>query len=325
MRSFLLPLAALALGCTSLPVLAADPVAAPPAAGDAKPADPVVAHVGDHDVHLSDVKAASASLPAELRRVPLPMLYPMLLGQAVDREALTIQARKQGLQNDPKVQDAMKRAEAEVLQNALLSREVGPGISEDAIRARYDRDDKDKPGVPELHARHILVKTQAEAEKIIAQLKKGAKFEDLAKKLSTDPGAQNGGDLGWFKRGDMVPAFSDAAFAMKPGEVSKMPVHTQFGWHVIQVEGTRTAPPQSFEAMHDQIRQTLISEGVKKAVADARQGLKIEEFMPDGTKLPAETSAVSAPGLPKTAGAAPGQPADQSPAAAPANPAKPKP
>lgn len=274
---------------------AATPPAAPPPAA-AKPAgDPVVAKVGDQEVHLSDLSAAAQALPAEMRGLPPGMLYPLLLNQAIDRIALIEMARKQGLDKDPAVQAEMRRAADQALQTALVTRVIGPQLSEAAIKARYDRDIAGKPGEEEVHARHILVASEAEAKKIIAELDKGADFAKLAKEHSTDPGAADGGDLGFFKKGDMVPEFADAAFALKPGEYTKTPVKSQFGWHIIKVEARRQGKPPTFEQAHDELRQQMISEDMKKLLAEAHQGLKVEKFNPDGSKPNPLDSAAPAP------------------------------
>lgn len=265
----------------------------PPAASSAAPVpDPVVARVGDRAIHQSDLAMAAAGLPEQYRTLPPQVLYPMLLDQVIDREALVIAARKQGLDKDPKVQEQMRLADDRVLQNALLSREIGPTLNEAAVRARYDQEFAGKPGPEEVHAEHILVPTKEEAEKVLAELKGGADFAELARKYSKDPAAANGGDLGWFKKGDMVPAFSDAAFSLKPGETVPEPVQTQFGWHVIKVLDKRQAPPPPFEQVQNDIRQQMIREGVTKVVADAKQGLQITRYNPDGS-VPAPTPPAS--------------------------------
>jgi peptidyl-prolyl cis-trans isomerase C len=187
------------------------------------------------------------------------------------------------------------RATDAALQNALFMRDIGPQVNEQAIKARYDATIAGKPGEEEVHARHILVPTEEAAKKIIDELNKGGDFEALAKANSTDSGAAQGGDLGFFKKGDMVPEFAAAAFALKPGEYTKEPVHTQYGWHIIKVEEHRQAPPPTFEQSHDQIRQEIIQEGVKKVVAQAKEGLTIEKFNPDGSpKTPAPADATPA-------------------------------
>lgn len=309
------------------PVSAAKPVAPAPAAPaapaatapaataatPAAPADPVVAKVNGRELHLSDVSEAAQTLPDEVRSMPPQVLYPMLLDQMVDREALVIQAQREGLDKNPQVQRAIARAADTVLQNAILSRDIGPNVTDAALHAKYDAEIANKPGEDEVHARHILVENEDEAKKVIDQLNKGADFATLAKQDSKDPAAQNGGDLGFFKKGDMVPEFSAAAFALKPGEFTQIPIKTQFGWHVIKVEEHRVAPPPSFDQARDELRQQIIQAGVRQELDKARAGLTIQKFNMDGT--PMTPSAVSAGGpnptstpttdLPPTPGATP--------------------
>lgn len=301
MRSFGFSIAAVlaALSCGALaqttPTPAPAPAATPAPAETAAPAapagdtaavskpDPVVATVNGAEIHASDVRDAMSSLPEEYRSLPPNMLFPMMLDQLVDRKALVLMAEKDGLDKDPQVQRQIARAQDSALQNALLSKEVGPTVTAEQVKARYDATIANKPGEEEIHARHILVAKEDDAKKIIAELNGGADFADLAKKNSTDPGAAQGGDLGWFKKGDMLPEFSAAAFALQPGQITQTPVHTQYGWHVIKLEGRRQAPPPTFEQARDQLRQDMIQEGVRKVVAQAREGLKIERFNPDGS------------------------------------------
>ena len=281
---------------------------ASPAPG-APPSDPIVAKVNDHVIHQSDVKAAAETLPENARGMPAQVLLPMLLDQVIDGQALLIAARKSGLDTDPVVSRQMSEASDRALQSALIGREVGPTLSDAAVRARYDRDIGGKPGEEEVHARHILVADEAEAKKIVAELKKGGDFAALAKKHSTDPGGAQGGDLGFFRRAEMVPEFATAAFAMKPGEFSSAPVHTQFGWHVIKLEERRTAPPPSFEQSRDELRQKLIQEGVQSVIARARAEVKVERFNMDGSVPKATDSAVPPPSPSMPAPSTPATPA----------------
>ncbi|MBV8914955.1 MAG: peptidylprolyl isomerase [Acetobacteraceae bacterium] len=302
---------ALAQGQTS-PAPSAPAPPSPAPAGNPAPestpapttnADTVIAKVGNEELHASDLADAAQGLPEELRGLPPNMLYPMLLDQLVDRRVIVQEAKKQGLQNDPAVQRAIARASDTVLQNALLTRDIAPTLTDDAIKARYEKDYAGKPGEEEVRAAHILVPDEAKAKDIIAQLDKGADFAALAKANSTDPSAaQNSGELGWFKKADMLPEFSEAAFALQPGEITKTPVHTRFGWHVVKLEERRTAPPPPFEQVRDEIRQQMIQEGVQKVLAQARQGVEIQKFNQDGTPMAAAPAA-------GTPGAAPASPA----------------
>ncbi len=257
---------------------------APEAVGPARP-DPVVAKVDGHELRLSDVRDMARNLPQTLRGLPPKMLFPLVVDQLIDREAMAIAARKQGLDKDPAVQHEMRLAELGVLQNALIQREVGPSIGEEAVTARYKRQIAGKPGQEEVHARHILVTSEAKAKEIIGELEKGADFAALAKKHSTDPAAKSGGDLGWFKKADMIPAFANAAFALKPGEFTKQPVHTRFGWHVIQVLAVRREPAPTYQQARAGLRREIVQEAVQKAIDKARAEVKIERFNPDGTPI----------------------------------------
>jgi peptidyl-prolyl cis-trans isomerase C len=300
MRTIRLTAAAVALaaltGVAGAQTTDAPAPAAPPAA-TATPAarpDPVVARVNGAEIHLSDVQEAIAGLPEEYRSMPPQMLFPMLLDQLIDRKAVVLLARKEGLQDDPAVKKQIARAEDATLQNALFSRDIGPQVTEAKVKERYEATVANKPGEEEVHAAHILVAKEDDAKSIIAELDKGGDFAALAKAHSTDPGAAQGGDLGFFKKADMLPEFSAAAFALEPGKITQEPIHTQYGWHVIKLIERRTAPAPTFEQAHDQIRQEMIQAGVKQVVAEARQGLTVEKFNPDGS-TPKATDAAEPP------------------------------
>jgi peptidyl-prolyl cis-trans isomerase C len=301
-------LGAVSLGAAGWPIAAH--AAAPTAPAAAKPApaatpaaaaDPVVATVDGRPIHLSDVQKAAAGLPPNLRNLPPTTLYPMLLTRLIDGRALVIAARQQNLQDTPQVKAQIADATDQILQNALLRKEITPQISPSALHDLFEKTMAGKPGAEEVHARHILVPTKQEAEKIIAQLNKGADFATLAKKYSKDPGASDGGDLGFFTKKQMVPAFADAAFALKPGQYTKAPVHTQFGWHVIEVLARRQAPPQTFAEAEPALRQKVLRDAIEKTVKAARAGVKVHMF-------PAAMPS-AAPAAPSGASPAPAAPA----------------
>jgi peptidyl-prolyl cis-trans isomerase C len=259
-------------------------------------ADPVIARVDGQPIMLSDLKAAAQNLPQNAQALPPQTLYPMLLEQLIDGRALVTEARRTGLDKDPAVQRQEAAADDQVLATALLHKDIGPLVTEAAVRARYDADIAGKPGMEEVHARHILVPDEATAKQIIAELNKGADFVALSKKYSKDPGAaQQGGDLGFFKKDEMVPEFADAAFALQPGQITQTPVHTQFGWHVIQVLERRTDPPPSFEQASQELRQKMIQEAVQKEVARARAQVQVVKFNLDGSPLRATDNAEPPP------------------------------
>jgi peptidyl-prolyl cis-trans isomerase C len=274
------------------PAASTPPATPAPAAGAPASADPVLAMVNGQAIHMSDLSAAADTLPAQARSMPPQQLYPMLLSQLIDSKALLLQAQKTGLDKDPAVAKQMQAAADRALVSALLSKDVRPQVTDEAVKAKFDKDNANAKGEAEVHARHILVPDEATAKKIIAELKKGGDFAALSKQYSKDPGAaQQGGDLGFFKKSDMVPEFADAAFALKDGEVTPTPVHTQFGYHVIQVIEHRTAPPPSFDDQKDQLRQQMIQAAIQKEVEQAKTGVKIEVFNMDGTPVKATDTA----------------------------------
>ena len=281
--------------------------------------NPVVATVNGDPVHLDDVRAAAQTLPDDMRNMPPGVLFPMIVNQVIDQRALLITARKQGLQKDPAVEKIMQTASDTALQNVYLTRQITPQVNDQTIHDVYDKTIAGRPGGEEVHARHILLASKAQADDVIKQLHGGADFAKLASSLSTDKAsaAQNGGDLGWFKQGDMLPEFSNAAFSMKKGEISDKPVQTRYGWHVIQVLDTRTATPPTFDSVKDQIRQKLIQQNVRAVVEHALAGVQVVRFKPDGTKVTAAdqpasgagasggNSPVPTQGTPTTPGSAP--------------------
>jgi peptidyl-prolyl cis-trans isomerase C len=268
-------LAASLFAAPALAQTAAAPAAAP--AGDT-----VLATVDGQAIHMSDVQESANSLPQQMQQLPPDQLVPLLVNQQIDRKALLIAAKKEHLQRDAEVAAEMQRAADEKLENAYIQQQVSPLVTDAAIQADYNKNYAGKPGPAQVEARHILVKTQAEAQSIIDQLNKGADFATLATKNSIDPGAKNGGELGWFSQTEMVPAFANAAFALKTGEYTKTPVQTQFGWHVILCEGKRTAPAPALADVHDTIRQNLADAAIKTTLADARAKVKIVINAPAG-------------------------------------------
>jgi len=276
---------------STLSVLAlAASLAAPLAFGQTAataPANPVIASVDGQKIYFSDIQQAAQDAPAQLQQEMQPdQLFQLLLTQQIDRKAFLIAAKREGLEHDPAVAEAMEQAADIKLENAYVQQQINPAISDAAVQAAYNAQYAGKPGPEEVDARHILVKSQAQAEDIINQLNNGADFATLAKKYSIDPGASNGGELGWFTQDQMVKPFADAAFALQPGQYTKIPVQSQFGWHVILCEGKRAGPTPALADVQQQIRQTLADNAIQKAATNARAKVKIEIYNPDGTPGP---------------------------------------
>jgi peptidyl-prolyl cis-trans isomerase C len=193
----------------------------------------------------------------------------------------------------------MAFVEEQVLQDFWIQREIALQVTLEALRKRYDERLKSMPAEEEVRARHILVATEDEAKALIAEIKKGAAFDKLAKEKSTDKASgAEGGDLGWFKKSDMVKEFADAAFALKKGDMTDEPVKTQFGYHVIKIEDRRKAPPPAFEEMVEQLREEMAREIVTAKLDLLRAGAKIEKFNIDGSKPEPAAVAPAAPATP---------------------------
>ena len=287
---------------------AQQPAADQPAAVQPADDDPVVAIVNGVAVHRSQLEETARGLPEQYRQMPMQVLFGILLDRVIDFQLLANEAERENLGADPGVQVALAEARTNVLRDALIRRKIEEGTTEAKLHERYDQLKKsDNFAQPEVHARHILLKSKEEAMAVIKELQGGADFATLAQQRSTGPSASNGGDLGFFRREQMVPAFADAAFALQPGQITTEPVQTQFGWHVIKVFERRTAEP-TFEDSQQQLRQDLAREIVTALVADLHEGAKIERFNLDGSPMPA----APAPGAPPAAGVPPvpeGQPA----------------
>ena len=275
--------------------------APPPAAKPAEPqADPVVATVNGQQIHLSELQVAQQSLPQQYRNVPLATVFPALLDRMVDSKLVEQDGRKNKVTDDPAFKKRMAFVEDQVVQDFWLQKQIAEKVTPEKMKQAYDEKLKNLPAEEEVHARHILVATEPEAKAIIADLKKGTPFDKLAKEKSTDKASgAEGGDLGWFKKTDMVKEFADAAFALKKGALTDIPVKTQFGYHVIQVEDRRRAAAPSFDELSDQIRQDLARQMVTAMLNQLRADAKIEKFNIDGS-APAPAAPGAAPAKPET-------------------------
>jgi peptidyl-prolyl cis-trans isomerase C len=249
--------------------------------------DPVVARIDKAELHRSDVLLALAALPPQVQQMPMQQIYPLLLERMIDNKLVAAAGRAQKLQDDPEIKRQVAAFEDRAIQEAYLSRAIKDKLSDAALHKKYDAFVAENPPQEEVRARHILLANEKDAQAVLAELKKGADFATVAKAKSTDGSARDGGDLGFFGRGDMVAEFSDAAFAMKPGETSKAPVKTQFGWHIIKVEERRMSPAPSFDESKEQLRSELQQEQIADVVEGLRDKAKLERFDLDGKPLPA--------------------------------------
>ena len=246
-------------------------------------ADPILAIVDGAAIRRSDMQSLQRALPAQFQRMPLEMLFPMLIDRMVDAKLLAIAGRRDNLQNEPELRARVATYEERLIQDAYLTRRIAAAATEEAVQARYRKFVAENPAETEVSARHILVASEQKAREILAALGRGGDFAKLAADNTLDPsGKDSGGDLGFFKKGDMVPEFSDMAFSLKEGQTADRPVKTQFGWHVIRVDKVRTVA-QSLDDLRDEITSQISQEVVSAEVDRLRSGAKIERFNFDGT------------------------------------------
>lgn len=253
----------------------------------------LVAKLNGEDIYLDEVLRLVEKLPEEVRQQPLEAYFDRLVDDIVDSRLAATAGNDAGLTNDERVIEQMSIAAQRVLAEAWINSELRKSITDEAVQQAYDIFVADEQSRHEVRARHILVKDKAEAEAVISELQGGADFAELAKKRSTGPSGPNGGDLGYFPRGAMVPAFESAAFALEAGNFTQTPVQTQFGWHIILVEEKRIAEAPTIEELAPQLRQNLISQNLGRLLDSLRSNARIERRPFADIRLEAQASAAN--------------------------------
>lgn len=215
-----------------------------------------VATVNGKAIPASKVDQVVKQVVAQGQQPDSPQLREMIKKDLIGREVLIQEADKQGFGTKAEVKAAIENARQSIIINAMLADYLKKNpVKEADMKAEYDKY-KAAMGEKEYHSRHILVATEQEAKDIIAKLKNGGKFEELAK-VSKDGSANNGGDLGWMTPGKLVKPFADAMVALKNGEITQTPVKTEFGFHVIKMEESRAVKLPSFEEVKGQINEGM--------------------------------------------------------------------
>ena len=275
-----LGLAAGLVALSSLPLVAQEAApAAQTAAPAAAPVDPnaIVATINGQNVTEADITLAEQDLGQQFGNLPPEQRRAAALSSIIEIRLMAAQAVEKGLDKDADFQRRLAFLDQRALHGELVEKEVAGKITDEEIRARYDKEIAAQKPVNEVHARHILVKTKEEADAIIKKLEGGEDFQKLANENTTDPsGKTSGGDLGFFGPGQMVPEFETAALALEIGAYSKEPVQTQFGWHIIKVEDKRTQQPPAFDTVKEQVRSLVIREKYIELVKQVRTAGKVE-------------------------------------------------
>ncbi len=254
----------------------------------AKAASTVVAEVGGRAITLGEVGDAIRDLPPAVRSLPFDTIYPGVLRQLTQMQALVVRAQRRGLDKDPAVLRRAKMAYDNVLANAVLVREAGATISEKMLLDRYDRDFGDKPGPDEVDVSIVMVATEAEANAIIAELAGGADFATIARRSSRDSSAQAGGNLGFQRQDILNPEIGSVAFTLPPGQMAARPVRTSVGWFVIRAGERRQGERPAFAAVREDIRTILLREAFPTITQAALSDVTVRNFDISGKEVQAE-------------------------------------
>ena len=234
-----------------------------------------VATVDGIAITYNDVSLVEDELMAVYGQLPEEQRFQTLVGYMVNRILASEAAKKAGLENDADVAKIKAFMERKALQDVYIAKMLMERVREEDVTAYYDNEIKNGPVEEEVRARHILLDNREAADAVVADLENGADFAALAKERSKGPSGPSGGDLGYFSKQSMVPAFSDAAFKLAAGETSP-PVQTQFGWHVIRVEDRRNRPVPPLDQVRDQIYQLLISEAQRDIYDEMRAKASVD-------------------------------------------------
>ncbi len=234
-------------------------VAGPVSAQEKDVPDEVVAKVDGTPIRYSDLAMADEEMGAALAQLEPQIRFQYLLGMLIDRRVVALEAKEKHVDDDPAVKRRQEYFNEKALRDVYWVQLMQDKVTDEAVQAWYKKNIAEAPAEQEAHARHILLESEEQAKKVAAEIDGGKSFEDAAKEYSRDPGSPDDGDLGFFRKEEMVPEFAEVVFAMKPGEVSG-PVQTQFGWHVIQLVEFRDLPRPTLEEAHDDIVRKIARE-----------------------------------------------------------------
>ncbi|MEQ5828257.1 peptidylprolyl isomerase [Sulfitobacter sp. NFXS29] len=253
-------------------------VALPVAAQDEPGVDTVVATVNDTEITLGHMLVARASLPQQYQQLPDDVLFKGILDQLVQQTAL---ADSFTGELPPRVTLSIENETRSLTAGEAIEGVMAEDVSDEELQAAYDAQYKDAEPEQEFNASHILVETKEEADAIKVELDGGADFAEVAKEKSTGPSGPGGGSLGWFGPGMMVPAFEEAVAGMEAGSVSD-PVETQFGWHVIKLNETRTGEAPALEDVREELETQVRQTKVQEAIESLTEAAEVDRSAADG-------------------------------------------
>ena len=235
-----------------------------------EPSSIVAAKINNHVISAQDVLNAINTLPQNVKKRPLPEIYPRIVNELINQYLITKRAYEEKIDLDTNVINLIQKSKDQILAKYWLNNFVRNETREEKINQFYDNYLKSFSGFKEANASHILVKTREEAISIIEKLNKQSNFSELARIHSTGPSGKNGGELGWFAPGQMVKRFENATFALKKGETTQEPVETKFGFHIIKLNDIRDAKPKKL----DEIRDNIIDQITKNSLANLEKKIR---------------------------------------------------
>ena len=246
--------------------------------------DPVVFKVNGQEVRASEISFAKDEILPHLGGLPAKARYPFLVDYLVERHLLAQAAVRDKINKTDAYRKRLRYYQVKALREAYFAEKIRPKITDEMIKATYEKEKSKSKTQKRAHARHILVASQKEADEIFAKINKGEDIAALAKAHSTDEVAAKGGDLGFFFAEEMVPEFSNVVFHLKKNQIGG-PVKTKFGWHIVQLLDMRTVGPKRLEDVQEGIQAILLRQLVQDEIAKYKKQSKIEYLDPDLVKL----------------------------------------
>lgn len=244
-------------------------------AADTRAEEKVIAKVDGVNITEADVATARAEIGQELASIPVEQRDRVLVEFLIENQLLATAAEKGKLTEKPEFANRLEYYRRRALRDLYFETNVRDVVSEADARKVYDEQVAQLKPETEVRARHILVKEEQDAFDAIERVNRGDEFAEVAKELSQGPSKAQGGDLGYFTKGQMVKEFEEAVFALDKGEMSE-PVKTQFGWHVIKVEDKREKTPPSFDDVKERIVAALVQRKAQEVMQDLRSKAEVE-------------------------------------------------
>ena len=235
----------------------------------------IAAQVNDHIISAKDVLMALEKLPSKIKEQPLPSLYPNIVNELINQHLIAQQAYKENLDKNKKVLSEINKSKEQIMAKYWLNSYLSQKLDKKNLKNFYNNYLKSFKSSKEYNASHILVKEEKEALNIIKKLNNKASFSDLAKEFSVGPSGKTGGKLGWFSSGQMVKEFEKATFILNKGQITKEPVKTKFGFHIIKLNDVRISQPKNFTEIEPEIINMIKKKSLVNLEKEIKKNQKI--------------------------------------------------